>query len=366
MSATASEEPLRLHRHRRWAFDQLLAESALIPLVLVVVTVFSRTGPVDYQWYVELATPAAVIWAVLVLPLFVYRLTWGRRGYTEISSTDSPHPGPGGQEVLWPYVSGMQVAWGLTGRRVRVTERAGRGPVTLYAPRSGWLPDRRFERELAELRQRAIEHGATLAPTRPRWPGLSVRLVLVAIVLATGVRTVIVGAVWPWTAIASRTVEACPALEAAGLERYWPASTRQLDKDQDFDYGSWEHAGCMWVRDFSPDGVGPFETIGLTVRRYESDSEQSAVTAATHEFDEEQRLSDYPYVRVPGFGDEAFFISTPARVLLGARKANVTVFVSVWPGKLEGDGDAAVQGLAAEILDDIELDSTEAAERRPA
>ena len=111
--------------------------------------------------------------------------------------------------------------------------------------------------------------------------------------------------------------------------------------------------------------VGPFETVGLTVRRYESDSEQSAVTAAIREFDEERRLSDYPYVRAPGFGEEAFLISVPTRVLLAARKANVTVFVSVWPGELDGDGDAAVQGLAAEILDDIELDSTETAEHEP-
>ncbi|GAA4974119.1 hypothetical protein [Actinoplanes utahensis] len=366
MSTTASEEPLRLHRHRRWAFDQLLVESALIPPVFVVVTVFSRPGPVEYQWFVELSTPAAVIWAVLVLPLFVYRLTLGRRKHMEISSTDSPRPGAVVHEILWPYVKGIQVAWGLTGRRVRVSERASRGPVTLYAPRAGWLPDRRFDREVSELRQRAIEHGATVQPARSRRWGLAVGLTLVAVVLATGVRTAVVGAVWPWTPIASRVGEGCPALDAAGLERYWPASSRQLDKDQDVDFGTLQHSSCIWVRDFSPDGVGPFEAIRLTVRLHEPKAERSAVAAATHEFDEHQRASDYPYVRVPGFGDEAFFISTPARVLLGARKANVNVFVSVWPGKLDGDGDAAVQGLAAEILDDIELDSTEAAEREPA
>ncbi|WP_430782411.1 hypothetical protein [Actinoplanes sp. G11-F43] len=67
----------------------------------------------------------------------------------------------------------------------------------------------------------------------------------------------------------------------------------------------WQRA---WVRQFSSGAVGAF---GLTVGRHSADSEQSAVTAAFRDLDEAERGSDHWYARVSGFGDEAFFISTP-------------------------------------------------------
>lgn len=366
-TATVSGERLLLRRYRRRAFDSLVVEGVLPTFLLWAVVVIVRSGPVDYRWFPVLACITAAYWALLVLPVFVVRLTLGRRMVLALSPDGIESLSPSAGLVPWQDIAGVRAVRRLTGRRVKVTRRGG-SSMLLYAPRSGWLPDPRFERDLAELREWAVRHGARidpgkshqLEPRRLRSPMTVAGLILVAILVAAGLRVADRGVIWPWTPITSGVTDACPALEAAGLERHWPADSRERAVDENRDFGRMQLSECRWGNTFGTDPE-PFDLLVVTISRYEPDSASSAVAKAARGYDfDRARMSSSR--SLAGVGDEAVFSADAGSVAVAARKANSTVFM--WANldsqdRAEEAATSALQALTAAMIADFRLESTE-------
>ncbi|MEU4624735.1 hypothetical protein AB0G04_32780 [Actinoplanes sp. NPDC023801] len=366
-TVTAGGERLSLRRHSRRAFDALVVEGVLPTFLLWAVVVIVRSGPVDYRWFPALAGITAAYWALLVLPAFVIRLVTARRTSLTLSRDGIEGLSPSAALVRWQDVAGVRAVRRLTGRRVQVTKRGG-ASMLLHAPRSGWLPDPRFERDLAALREWAVRHGAPIDPGKPHpreprrlWSPMTIAgLVLVALLVAAGLRTVDRGVVWPWTPIASGVTGACPALEAAGLGRHWPADTREHVLDETRDFGRLHLSECRWHSPFGTDPA-PFDLLVVTVARHGPGPESSAVASAARSHDAERAAMSAPRP-LTGVGDEAVVISDAGLVVVAARKANVTVVM--WANldshdRAQNAATSALRVLTTAMMADVRLDSTE-------
>ncbi|RSM56802.1 hypothetical protein DMB66_32805 [Actinoplanes sp. ATCC 53533] len=318
-------------------------------------------GPVDYPAYRWLAGIAAIMVAALTA-LFVLPLALGRGTVVVLTpdGIDSGLPIPG--HIPWSAVVSLRAVCRLEGRQVLLT-RADGTAVTLYAPWGpGWLPDPTFEREMAELRNWAARYGAVVEPdVQDRRRPAAVIAVAVASVLATaGVRAAEREVIWPWTPTASHVTAACPALQAAGLDRVWPANTRTRDRNELDRHELGESSYCGWVHRARD---APYIRLSAVVRRHDAFAGFSAINMAIRGYTTDRTVQTFAEpVRdlgddaVMSSADDAFMTSSADQVLVVARRANVTVSVDVSMTPQDpARAETAAQGLTAAIIAGIGL-----------
>ncbi|RSM51571.1 hypothetical protein DMB66_41610 [Actinoplanes sp. ATCC 53533] len=354
MTAAPNGEALVFRWRRRRAVESFVLQAVPALLVPLAGGVILGSGPVDYRFYGWLAESAATIAAVLTVPWFLLHLALGRRVSVVLTpdgiQTGLPRPGL----IRWSEVVSLRTVWRLAGRHVLLTRRSGPA-VRLYTPRgSGWLPDRRFRRELAELRVWADRYGARIEQGSQdrRRTAAAVAVVILAVLATGGVRAADRGVIWPSAPTASLVPVACPALQAAGLDRLWPADTRTLDRDEQDRHQLGEYSYCGWVRR-GPDA--PYIRLSAVVRRHDGFAMSSPIAMAVRSYTSERAAESSPEP-VSALGDEGFVSSAADEVLVVARRANVTVSIDlVMEPRDPEEAEAASRELTAEILAGIRL-----------
>jgi hypothetical protein len=362
-------EALVLRRRRRHAVQCLVLEAAATLLVASAAGVLVGTGPVDYRAYSSLTAAAAGIMTVFLVPLFVLRLTLARR-ITVVLTRDGIDSGL--QRIAWSDVVSVHTVRQPAGRRVQLQRRGGPA-VWLYAPMgSRWLPDPAFQREVAAFRQWAARHGAGVEDGGPdrRWPAVAGGLVVLAVLAAAGIRAAGRGVIWPWMPTASRVSAACPALQAAGLDRVWPADTRTLERDEDDRLDLGEYTYCSWVSRPGRRHDAPYLRLSAVVRGHDAFWPYSPIAMAATSYHADLAAASSPQP-LPGLADEAFISTADDDVLIAARRANVTVSIDVdldprHPHEAQTTARTTARTLTAAILDDIRLGEENEAVTRPA
>lgn len=325
-------------------------------LLVLAGAVIVGSGPVDHRFYSWLAATAAGIAAVLTVPVFLLRLALGRRVSVALTSDgiDSGLLRPG--IIPWSDVISLHAVWRHSDRQILLTRRSG-PPVRLYAPRgSAWLPDLAFRREVDRFRQWSASHGNTIEQgERPRWTAAAVALVALAMLATAGVRAVDRGVIWPWTPTAAQVTAACPALQAAGLERFWPAGTRTLERDEQDRHELGEYSYCWWVSRLGRMQDAPYIRLSAVVRRHSAFAQSSSIAMAVNSYRSDHAAVSSPEP-VAGLGDEAFMSSNDDDVLVAARRANVTVSIDVdLDLRHRQEAETAARALTAAILAGIRL-----------
>lgn len=189
------------------------------------------------------------------------------------------------------------------------------------------------------------------------------RTLLAAAVLGSVILWVAVmgsrGVVWPWSPAATRTEAACPALDAAGLDRYWRADSRRLLHEESDPISHGVRTRCDWFRRDDAQGgpVAPF--LGLTgaVTRYDGDTTRSSVADAVERFAVD-RIGLSKQRNLRGVGDEAVGSTFGTSVRVFARRANVVVTVEILlydKGAGAGQAEDAARALAATMLGQVPL-----------
>lgn len=350
-------EALVLRRRRRRAVECLVLETAPALLAVVAGGVIVGSGPLDYRFYGWLAANAAGFGAALLVPVFLLRLALGGRVSVALTpdGIGSGLPRPG--RIPWSDIVSFRVVWRLAGRHVLLTRRSGPA-VRLYAPRgSGWLPDPAFRREMAGFRQWAARYGTGIeqGSQNRRWPAAAGALVVLTVLATAVVRAADRGVIWPSTPTASRVTAACPALQAAGLDRFWPSATRTLERDEEFRLDLGEYSYCGWVSRIGRTHDAPYIRLSAVVRRHGAFALSSPIAMAVTSYNSDRAAESSPEP-VPGLGDQAFMISADDEVLVAARQANVTVSIRVdLDLRHQQEAEAAVRALTAAILAGIRL-----------
>jgi hypothetical protein len=338
----------------------LVLEAAPALLAVLAGGVIVGSGPLDYRAYGWLTASAAGTVVVLLVPLFVLRLALGRRVSVVLTPDGIGSGLPGSGRIAWSDVVSLHTVWRLAGRHVLLTRR-GAPAVRLYAPRgSGWLPDPTFRRELAGFRDWAARYGAGIEQGGQdrRWRAVAIALVVLAVLAMAGVRAADRGVIWPSTPTASRVTAACLALQAAGLDRFWPAATRTLYRDEEDRHQLGEYSYCLWVSRLGPTQNAPYIRLSAVLRRHGGFALSSPIAMAVNSYNSDRAAASSPEpVLGLGLGDEAFMSSADDEVLVAARRANVTVSVDVDLGlRHQQDAEAAAAAITAAILADIRLD----------
>jgi hypothetical protein len=361
MTAAPGGEALVLRRRRRWAVEHLLQEATTALLVVLAGAVILGSTPLDYQYLRWLVESVAGIVALVTVPPFVLRLVPGRRVSVVLASDGICNGLPGPGRIPWSDVAGLQAVGRLAGRHVRLTRRSGPA-VKLYAPYgSGWLPDPAFRRETAALQQWAARHGVETEPAgrQRRWPATAIAMAILAVLTTAGIRAADRGVIWPWTPTASRVTAACPALQAAGLDAFWPAATRTLERDEQDRLDIGEYSYCWWVSRLGRTQDAPYIRLSAVLRRHSAYAMFSPIAIAINGYNSDRTAESSPQP-VPGLGDEAFISSADDEVLVEARRANVTVSIGVdldlrRPEVTAHRHEAEDAALTAAVLADIRL-----------
>jgi hypothetical protein len=358
VTAAPGGNTLVFRRRRRLAVESLALGAALTLLTVLAGFVIVGSGPVDYLACGWLAATAAGTTVVLLVPLFVLRLALDRRISVALTPDGIVTGLPGPDRIAWADVVRLGTVWRLAGRQVLLKRRSGPA-VRLDAPRgSGWLPDPTFGRELAGFREWATRHGASVevGGQGRRWSAVVIALVVLAVLTAAGVRAADRGVIWPSTPTASRVTAACPALQAAGLDRVWPAATRTLERDEQDRLDLGEYSYCWWVRRPGRAQDAPYLRLSAVVRRHRAFAQSSPITMAVNSYTSDRAAQSSPEP-VPGLGDDAFARSADDEVLVAARRANITVAIDIdLDLRHRQEAEAAARALVAAILADIRLD----------
>lgn len=371
MTAAPGGEASAFRRRPRRAVERTVLQVVLPSLGVLAGAVILGSGPVDYAFYGRLAGFLATLAAVVAVLLVGARLRLGSRVPVTLTpdGIDSGLPMPG--LVPWPDVASLRTESHQAERHVLLRRRNGTA-VRLYAPRgSGWLRDPAFDREIAEFRRCAADYGVTFDPDRQvrRWPAAVVTLAVLGVLAIAGVRAADRGVIWPSTptATASQVTAACEALQAAGLDRVWPADTRTLDRDDLDRHELGEYSYCGWRSRLGRTQDAPYLRIAAVVRRHAavtvphapfatSSPIAMAIRSYTSERDAESRTKP-----VPALGDEAFVSTADDEVLVAARRANVTVSITVYIDVARNPRDphevgTAARDLTAAIVASVRLD----------
>jgi hypothetical protein len=358
VTASPAGEALVFRQRRRQAVQCLVLEAALTVLAVLAGGVIVGSGPVDYRAYGWLAAITAGAVVVLPVPLFVRRLARGRLLSVVLTpdGIGSGRPGPG--RIAWPDVVSLRTVWRPAGQHVVLTRRGG-PPMGLYAPQgSGWLPDPAFRSEMAAFRRYAARYGAGIEQDGRhdrRWPAAAGALLVLAGLATAGVRAAERGVIWPSTPTASRVTAACPALQAAGLDRFWPADTRTLQRDEQDRQELGEYSYCWWVERPGRTKDAPYLRLSAVVRRHGAVALSSPIATAATSYHVDRAAASSPEP-VPELGDEAFISSADDEVLVTARRANVTVSIDVdLDRRHRHEAEAAARALTAAILAGIRL-----------
>lgn len=199
---------------------------ASVTAALVAGLLIVGSAPVDYRFV------TVVVGFMFVAMVLVAAMSFSILGRKEVRYT--PVGIGAGQTIKWSDVRSVDAVSTLAGYRVRVTH--GQTSIDLLAPAGlWWRQDERFRREFAEIRAYARRHGAALGPaTSPRSAGNVIKLaMLVALVVVgvsvAGVRVAQRGWILPSTPQATNAIDACRALDAAGLSQFWPPDLRERD-----------------------------------------------------------------------------------------------------------------------------------------
>jgi len=356
MSRSPGGERVVLYPRRRHAVELLALQATVVLLLALASMVFAGSGPLDYSSVPLAASVLGFLGVVLVL-LFLLRLVLA--GKTPVALT--PHGIESGQRrVPWSQIVSVRTVWRPGGRHVRLTRRDAL-TARLYAPwGSAWLPDPRFQDEMAWLRAWADRYGPGIQhrTQNRRAPAIAVVSLVVALVAAAGVRAAQRGVIWASTPTASRVTAACPALQAAGLDRIWPADSRIRSRDDQDHNDLGDYSYCWWENrtDRTPDA--PYLRLTAVVKRHGAYGRSSPIAMAIDSYDSDR--AEVPSAEpVAGLGDEAFTYSAHDRVQVTARRANVTVTIGIdLDSPQPQSATATARSLTAAILADARLDAT--------
>jgi hypothetical protein len=184
-----------------------------------------------------------------------------------------------------------------------------------------------------------------------RLPTMAVALVVVVALATAGMRTVERGVIWPWTPVVTRVIKACPGLQAAGLDRVWPADTRALERDETDRLELGDYSYCSWGHRPGRAQDAPYIRLTAVVRRHSAYRMYSPIAMAIRDYHADRAATSKP---VSGLGDEAFTTSVGDEVMVRARRANVTISIDVTlDSRHQQEAEAAARALTAAILADI-------------
>ena len=353
---TAPGEVLEFRRHRRPAAERFVLEAALSTVTTMAGAVVIGSGPVDYLFYSLLAAIAAGIVAVVILPMLLLRLAvYGRVPVT--LTADGIHNSPPPRYITWADITSISTVRGSSGRQALLTLRDG-GTAKLYAPQgSQWLPDPRFDQELADLQRWATRHGADIHPDRGPRPCLVAALGIGVLVLlaGTGVRAAGRGVIWPSTPTVATVTAACPALQAAGLDQLWPAGTRRLELAEHHRHELGDYSYCWWASRPGSASPAPYRRLTARIQRHNGLYASSPIAMAARQYRSDHAALPGPApTSIPQLGDQAYISSEPHEVLVEARQANVVVSIQVdLHAQNQEQAEATARALIAAILTDL-------------
>ena len=338
--ANRAGEPLSFRRRPgRLVAGSLLWLAAGL-LVMVTATAVIGRGPIDYR----LTAAIAVVGAAALL--LVLAVSGGLLAVARVEVSDAgitAHAGGRGEPIGWERIAHMRVVWHPFGRRLVVgVLQAGRlWPVPLAAPSGSiWVDDSSFAEQLEAVTALACRHRVPviLEPGPRRSTAV---VAVIAVVAAATVAAVARGVIWPWTPTLPAVAAACPALAAAGLDRYWPAAERDLSRDERDAHELGVFSYCTWTAS-GPDGTSRFVRLDVVVKWHGAFAASSAVSNATSGLAGDRDTLARPERPVRGLGDEAY-MSAGKPVEVVARRANATVSISL---AARSDADARTVALA--------------------
>jgi hypothetical protein len=314
-------------------------------LLVVVTAAVTGWGPIDYRW---VATISGVVGAVMAVGLFGYGCLLSRARVRVSDVGVSPYA-RAGEPIPWRRIRRLRTVWHPFGRRMVVdVDQAGRlWPMPLGAPgRPLWRGGMLFEAQVAAVGEVASRHGLVVVhePGPKRWTATVAVLGLLAV---GGVAAVARGVIWPWTATLPAVADACPAVAAAGLDRYWPTSDRELVRDERDVHELGVFSYCTWTTS-RPHRTSRYWRLDVVVRWHGRFVASSAVGNAISAFDAARDELRHP-APVPGLGDEAYVSAGSAGVVV-ARRANATVKITL-SGRSTADAQHLALVLCTSVVD---------------
>jgi hypothetical protein len=330
--ASAADEVLVLPRCRR-AVVEKPALLGMVAVTLLAVLIHTVGGPIDTRVVANLAL--AWWWTPLVVVAVAHAgIGWAAirpRSITVTPAGVTAAVGP----VSWGQVCAVDVVrWPWVGRRIRLRLYGGDQTTVPGLCGTRLLPDPRFDRAVADLRDFAdrhavpTSHGLTWHPRR--WVVAAVAAVCALAVAAVGMRAVWRGAIGPWTPTAKMAPAACPTVERAGLGRLWPARGRVLAEDRTHRWSS----QCAWVGFPTAGWQQPeIRQVAVYIDVYSGTARRSGIGEAIDNYQRQRQrasaLMDSTRT-LPAVGDQAYIGTDPGRATVTARTANIIVTVTVY------------------------------------
>lgn len=336
---------------RQLAFTTTLTVATII-LAVVAAAAITGSGPLDYRAYAWFVGLAAILGILLSVPAEAIYLVTRPRVSVVLSHSGISGSPAWPRDIPWSEVMRIRTMWLFSGRYIRL-ELSGRRRLRPTAPQGrAWLPDPEFGRAVAAFQRFAREHGVPVQPRVEdrRWVTVAATSVAVAVVAAAVARIADRGVTWPWTPTATGVAAACVALDAAGLDAQWPPGTRTPARSEPVlraDNG-YESSRCTWNSSSSAADPAPFNGLSVTITRYRADLFRSAVGHAASAAYSGDRLAVSR--SLPAIGDEAIVTGRSGAVDVWARRANVTVSLSLRPGDA---GPLAAEDAARTLTEQI-------------
>jgi hypothetical protein len=259
-------------------------------------------------------------------------------------------PSRRGTPIEWDRIAHVRIAWRPFGRHVAIGVRAaGRvRQLRLAAPYgSGWRHDPTFDQQMAAIRVVAARHTVPVIgkPGPPRRWTAAVAAVVLLVAAGSTAGAVRRGVIWPWTPTIPAVAAACPAVQAAGLDRHWPAATRTVSRDERDAHELGVFSYCTWTS--TPGRPSRFSRLDVVVQWHGQFAMSSAVSNAISALKTARDRLLLP-APVSDIGDEAYLAAGSPAVVV-ARRANATVKVAL-SGKAAAQAQHVALVLCAEMV----------------
>jgi hypothetical protein len=328
------DENVTLRPSWRTVLDSAVMVTVVGTIILAVPDAFIRGAPIDWKRLVF----AIVLCAMASVSYELIQAT--RRSVTLT-------PEGVGDRVRWSQVERILADPGTREGDVWLYLATGSRSALPWPRASMWHRDARFDRDVERIHAYAVAHGAPVGPVERR-SGRDKRVTL-AVVLALGLAAFLVqairhGVVTPWQHSATAPAFACDTLLSAGLDRYWPAESRDDPKEsRGSTFGVPQKVCTIYAAVQTTDSV---ESLSLSIVTWPGDYNISAIAQARTRYQEDGDLQ--PVTRLDGLGDEAFLEVHDPFTTVEARVANVTVQLSS-SGRPTDGLTALLAGVVAQI-----------------
>jgi hypothetical protein len=337
-----TDETLTLRLGWRQAVEALSLPALGLLVLVVVVSGFIGSGPLDYRlpgFLLVLALALMVLTAPV--PLSVFR--------QKVGVTLTPEGIRG--IARWLDVTGLTIVSRRLSPHLRV-DRAQGPAVTLAAPQgSWWRRDAEFDRDVALVYEYAVRHGAPVtapARRRPLRRAFAAGVVLAGVLTGTGLYVAHRHVIWPWTPEAvAFPRQACDALRELGINEIWPPQQRELDTEFTDDDAFSTYSGCRFTVASGHYRDSRFGSLMVTVARQHGDVITSPVASAIRVY-RSDRANMQGTQALPGLGDEAFVGRWATMTRFEGRRADVVIQV-----QLRSDTGGPVDETGRRLLADL-------------